>query len=450
MPPPDGGMMPPPDGGMMPPPDGGMRPPPDGGMHAPPDGGMRPPPDGGMMPPPDAGSSSGGGSDAGDGSGAVQPGIGVITGDGNGTYPPYSGNNVSIDDTTIVLGNSQTNCISGHASVYVWDGVSSWQVQQTFDDPASNGFVNCFGGSTAVLGDVAFVSAPQTTSYEGMVYEYTRSGTTWTEASSIADTSLTGDVALFGYSVAYDATHLIAGAPAVQSNGTTYIGRVDVLIKQGPDWNVQKEIYAPVQTGSACFGTSVAIDGTRLAVGANGGPQQAYSVAGAAYTYEVSGTTWSYEASAIGTDTQSTDGFGQSVALASATGSPDLLIVGAPAASSPVASQSGAAYAFYFDSSNDQWVQSTKLYASDAATGDRFGYTVGAISSTQVVVGSPNPSKAYLFTFSGGAWTQTTIYQSCPQTIGWNMATWGTLVVTGKANDVVIDTSLTNPSCGGN
>jgi hypothetical protein len=191
------------------------------------------------------------------------------------------------------------------------------------------------------------------------------------------------------------------------------------------------------------------MNGTRLAVGADGAPNQNYTMAGAAYTYTVSGSTWYYEAGAVGTDTQATDGFGQSVALAAASTMPALLVVGAPAAS-PLGSQSGAAYVFYFDGGNSLWVQNAKLLPSDGVAGDKFGYAVGAISSTEVVVGAAGASKAYLFKYSGGTWTQSTIYQSCPVTVGWDIATWGTLAVTGKASAVVLDTSLTNPGCGGN
>ena len=80
--------------------------------------------------------------------------------------------------------------------------------------------------------------------------------------------------------------------------------------------------------------------------------------------------TWYYEAGAVGGDTTATDGFGRSVALAS--GSPALMIVGAPGAS-PIGAGSGAAYVFFFDSSNSQWVQNAKLFPDDGAAGDRFG-----------------------------------------------------------------------------
>jgi hypothetical protein len=290
------------------------------------------------------------------------------------------------------------------------------------------------------------VSSPQASSFQGVIYPYTRSGTTWTAGTEIGYSL--SSTAEFGLAMAFDGTHLIAGAPASQNTTGVYVGAVQVLTKSGARWTAQKTLYPPVLTQSGCYGTSVAIDGTRLAVGANGGPHENYSVTGGAYSYVLASGSWYYEAGAVGSDTTASDGFGQSVALAS--GSPSLMIVGAPGAS-PIGAGSGAAYVFFFDSGNSQWVQNAKLVPNDGAAGDRFGYTVGAISSTQVVVGSPNASKAYLFTYAGSStWTQTTIYQSCPTTIGWNMATWGTLAVTGYSSDVVLDTSLTNPGCGGN
>jgi hypothetical protein len=449
-PPPDGGGPGGPPGG-----DGGTRPPPPdgGGPGGPPgpDGGGGP--GGGGL---DAGAGGGGGSDGGASSDAgtsVPAGIGTISGSG-GIRAPFSGANVSIDSDTIVLGDTGSACYNGTASFYVWDSSSSsWTLQQSVTDPVPPGpfgpELDCFGGAVAVHGDTAFVGSPASSSFAGTVYEYTRSGTTWTQATNSLSNS---SDEYFGQSLAYDGTYLAIGAPgSLNSGGSgTYYGVVEIFTanRQG-NMMLEKTLYSPSPAASTCFGSALALDGTRLAVAADGAPQNTPEVNGAVYTYAASGSTWYFESGAVGNDITSADQFGASVALAS--GSPSLMVVGAPQAS-PIASKSGAAYVFYFSTASSTWVQNAKLFPPDGAAGDEFGYSVTALSSTEIAVGAPGANKVYLYANSGAgsAWTLTTTYQSCPVTVGTNLASSGNLIVTGKASDVVIDTTLANPGCGGN
>ncbi len=99
----------------------------------------------------------------------------------------------------------------------------------------------------------------------------------------------------------------------------------------------------------------------------------------------------------IASDAWSGDDFGWSVAVSGSTA-----VVGAPYANS----YAGAAYVF--TDSGGSWTQEAELTASDGASGDEFGWSV-AISGSTVVVGAPNHyfgiGAAYVFTDSGGSWT---------------------------------------------
>ncbi len=164
----------------------------------------------------------------------------------------YTGNGVSIDDTTIVLGNESGTCFEGAARVYVWDG-ASWTLQQTITGPNDgSGNVDCFGAATAVSGDTAFIGAPAEGynggANTGVVYEYRRSGTTWTEAMTTLNDS--GDTQ-FGQALAFDGTHLAVGAPRASADeGTlTYVGQVEILVKStggggpgGGGWTTQATV----------------------------------------------------------------------------------------------------------------------------------------------------------------------------------------------------------------
>jgi hypothetical protein len=89
------------------------------------------------------------------------------------------------------------------------------------------------------------------------------------------------------------------------------------------------------------------------------------------------------------------------------------MVVGAPNAT--VNGHVGQGAVYVFTKSNGGWTEQAKLTASDGAAHDQLGYSV-AISGTTVVAGAPtalvdgrvNRGAAYVFTQSGGVWTQQT------------------------------------------
>jgi len=103
-------------------------------------------------------------------------------------------------------------------------------------------------------------------------------------------------------------------------------------------------------------------------------------------------------------------GFGSGVAIQKSTtvGGTSTMVVGAPYDNSSV----GAAYVY--TGSGGSWTKVATLTPSDGAANDYFGYAV-AIGQGVIVVGSPCHSlsanyctgAAYVFTGSGGSWTQT-------------------------------------------
>ena len=100
------------------------------------------------------------------------------------------------------------------------------------------------------------------------------------------------------------------------------------------------------------------------------------------------------------TDGGGGDNFGRAVALDG-----DTLVVGAP-----YKAGGGAAYV-YTRTAGETWTQTSKLYASDAADGDRLGASV-AIDGSTIVVGAPGDDddrgSLYLFPRTGtGSRTQT-------------------------------------------
>jgi hypothetical protein len=136
----------------------------------------------------------------------------------------------------------------------------------------------------------------------------------------------------------------------------------------------QADLSAADGTANDQFGSSVAVSGSTVVVGA----ADKNSTTGAAYVFVRSGSTWAQQAKLTASDGAIDDYFGWSVAISGST-----VIVGAPYNTSQI----GAAYVF--TRSGSTWAQQAELNAFDGAVGDEFGYSV-VISGPTVAVGAPS------------------------------------------------------------
>jgi hypothetical protein len=155
------------------------------------------------------------------------------------------------------------------------------------------------------------------------------------------------------------------------------------------------------------FGTSVAIDGDVLTVGARFDDDTGED-AGAAYVFRRVVDDWIEQAKLIASDAAARSRFGQSVSV-----SGDTILVGAPR-TNDVGTDSGAAYVFRFV--EDEWIEEYKLTQPDPAALDRFGVSV-SVSGNVAVVGSRwdddacpldpdcNCGSAYVFRRVGTLWS---------------------------------------------
>jgi hypothetical protein len=142
-------------------------------------------------------------------------------------------------------------------------------------------------------------------------------------------------------------------------------------------------------------GWSVAVAGSTAVVGADG----TGSSAGAAYVFVLASGSWSEQAELTAAGGAAGDQFGYSVAIAGST-----VVVGAPARNS----DTGAAYVF--TGSGGTWTEQPVLTAAGGTAGDYFGGSV-AISGSTALVGategaSGGAGAVYVFTRSGSAWSQ--------------------------------------------
>jgi hypothetical protein len=242
-----------------------------------------------------------------------------------------------------------------------------------------------FGSSAAISGTTAVVGAPGHANFAGRAYVYTKAATGWKQTAELKGSNTAGGDN-FGTSVAISGTTIVVGA---YSHANT-AGAAYVFAKTGAGWKQTAELEG-TDTASDYFGVSAAISGTTAVVGAFADA----SSDGAAYVFTKTGAVWK-QAELKGSYTADAGDFGGSVAISGTTA-----IVGAPN------TNSGAAYVF--TKTGAGWKQTAELEGTDTASGDGFGGSV-AISGTTAVVGAydhdDGAGAAYVFTKTGAGWKQ--------------------------------------------
>lgn len=230
------------------------------------------------------------------------------------------GDAVAIDGNTIVVGaflDSQQGSNAGAAYVFTRTGVTWTQrAKLTASDASEFAF---FGSAVAIQGHTIVVGAP--TAERAYVFEL--AGAQWTEQAALSPWDLpVGDYSGFGAAVTVDGGTIAVGAPS-QSSTELRTGAVYTFRQKGKKWEQQKILSAPAATEGDEFGTSVALKGSRLAVGA---PYRGEQNEGAVYLFSMHGNHWRAPSMRSADTDVFSAYFGASVALTK-----DRLLTGAPA-----------------------------------------------------------------------------------------------------------------------
>ena len=231
----------------------------------------------------------------------------------------------------------------------------------------------------------------------------------------------------FGVSVALHGTTAMVGAQQATIGANEDQGAVYVFDHSGSEWAQAQKLTADDGAAFDTFGASVAFDDTTAIVGAWAATVGANAYQGAAYVYTQSNGTWSQAQKLTSDDGTDFNYFGYSVALDGTTAfiGADLL---------------GAVYVF--QQSGGTWTQTQKLTASDEGLSDVFGYSVLVEGST-AFVGSYGNSEfqgaVYVFTESGGTWTETQKLTADDGTsnayFGYSIAVSGSTLIVGAWGD---------------
>jgi LPXTG-site transpeptidase (sortase) family protein len=275
-----------------------------------------------------------------------------------------------------------------------------------------------FGWSVAISGNTAVVGArnddPDLGSgplaNAGAAYVFVRSGSTWIQqAKLVARNAEEGDT--FGVSVAIDGDTVVVGATGVDVDEEDDAGAAYVFVREGAAWKQKARLVAKNPAAEDNFGSSVAIDGITIVVGADSHDLGGVLIdSGAAYVFIQRSGAWDQKAKLVSSDIGVGDYFGTSVAI-----SDKRIVVGATQANLGGTRGNGSAYVF--KGGGNTWVQEAQLAAEDGRDGDFFGQSVAIFNDTVVVgalfkdpdLGSgriTNAGAAYVFAPRGGAWKQ--------------------------------------------
>ncbi len=246
----------------------------------------------------------------------------------------------------------------------------------------------------------------------GAAYVFTVPASGWAGATQTAESTASdgGMYDHFGTSVAISGNTVVVGAPRAQvAPGAAY-----VFTEPAAGWKDMTqtaELTASKGSASAWFGCSVAVSGNTVVVGAKWAIVGTNALQGMAYVFTEPAAGWTnmtQTAKLTASDGATNDYFGFSVSTSGNT-----VVVGADQATYLTATGPGPGAAYVFTEPASGWTnmtQTARLTASDGVPGDAFGSSVSASGNTVVVGASGANGKqgaAYVFTESGAGWTQT-------------------------------------------
>jgi len=195
-------------------------------------------------------------------------------------------------------------------------------------------------------------------------------------------------------------------------------------------WIMDKKIQAPdLVPGEDSFGLSVAINNGTLIVGSDSDDTVAGVDAGSACVYVKQGTNWTLQAQLFAPDGASFDHFGYAVDILE-----DTIVVSARYDDTPAGFNSGSVYTFVRQETN--WFLESKITAIDADGGDLFGQSV-ALENGVLAVGAIGNSAVYMYQKIGTNWIhqQKIGYPSYVDNFGLNVDVYSnTLVISGESD----------------
>ncbi|MBL8842896.1 MAG: hypothetical protein JNL90_15365 [Planctomycetes bacterium] len=283
-------------------------------------------------------------------------------------------------------GDTAFGSFSGAAHVLRFVG-GAWTLEQKlFASDAETGAG--FGRAVAVVGDVAFVAAPDEDNANGIdagaVYVFRRDPVTaiWSEEQKlVAASGAAGDG--LGRSIAASGDLLIAGAPrsdlVAADGGVAVVWRFDA---GAGAWSEEAQLLDPDGAAGDEAGSAVAFDGVTALVGSPFSDESAVAAAGSVAVWSESGGSWSSAAELRAVPPEAFASFGGAVAIDG-----DDVLIGAPLEDGGGAVDHGAAW--FFARVAGTWYLRNHIANPAPAAHDEFGARV-ALRGNTALIASPS------------------------------------------------------------
>lgn len=361
---------------------------------------------------------------------------------GDGAAGDALANSLRIDGEWLVAGSPLHDlpAKANAGAAYVFRFVAGTWVEAQKLAPSDLAAGDTFGVGTALRGDrlVAGTGAHDgVASNSGAAWIYQFDGTNWVFEQKITASDASADD-FFGNQVAFDGTHLAVSAFGDDDKGSQS-GSIYLFCHNGTQWVEVQKLTAGDGAAGDQFGLDLDIEGDLLIASAARDDDDG-SRSGSAYVFRFNGSTWSEEQKLTASDAAAGDEFG----VRSRTDG-TRIVVGARFANSASSADTGASYVFAHNGTS--WVEQQKLNATDASTGDWFGFGA-AIAGDTIVLGASfgdsataaDSGAAYIFEFNGTSWVESEkITQTDPaaqdrfgEWVGFNQ---GSLAVAARHDD---------------
>jgi hypothetical protein len=197
-------------------------------------------------------------------------------------------------NATGVNGNQASDSMVSAGAAYVFTRSGSTWSQQAYLKASNTGADDQFGYSLALDGDRLVTGAPfedsnssgvnasgsdNSASNSGAAYVFERAGTTWSQEAYLKASNGESGLLWFGFSVAIDGDLTAVGAPDEDGAGTGVNGPQRPLVASSPGssyaferandtWTQIAYMKSTAFQDAALLGRSIAVSGSRIAVGA--------------------------------------------------------------------------------------------------------------------------------------------------------------------------------------
>lgn len=310
----------------------------------------------------------------------------VLRPQGTGSQFGYS---VAADGSQFIVGANTTpvgsNPFQGRAFIYGLNANGTPVIQASITGSTLSGSAN-FGSSVDISGNYAIVGAPGHNALpilnRGIAYIYQKNimTATWSEQAILHPSDGGEEDGLFGNSVAISGNIAAVGSMFVRNGNVFRVGKVFIYRLINNTWTYTQTILPPNPQGYDRFGSSLALKGDTLMIGASQWNGYELSRNGQVYMYINSNNNFSLQSTITASDGKKGDGFGTSLYFENG-----YLIVGASTANIGAKETPGKAYIFKLN--GNTWDQQAVLAASNGNEGDQFGAAV-AIGNAGAIVSS--------------------------------------------------------------